>query len=217
MLAELRCGFHSTSCNAMLQDRIRSSYKELLHQARKLVSAQRMLEPLTQGLSSPNFRTRAVVLECLAELIAEDGLACCERSRARPLPHIAQVPGLPPGLLLRCAGIELCIMLCILQPKNLSAFVKDLSSKVTDCGPTFRHAKQLAGETELLALIMGMIPLDRRQANDWRINARPLLNLNHFRALLKSLNFNTGHEVIRYCAVIAKELFDCMKSGCLFY
>lgn len=81
-----------TSRPSTLQDRIRSSYKELLHQTRKLVSAQRMLEPLTQGLSSPNFRTRTVALECLAELIAEDGVACCERSRTKPLPHIAQVP-----------------------------------------------------------------------------------------------------------------------------
>ena len=79
-----------------MQDRIRLLHKELLRQARGLVALPRMLEPLVQGLASANFRTRAVALECLAEIIAEEGVACCERSRSKPLPHIAQVQ-LHPG------------------------------------------------------------------------------------------------------------------------
>lgn len=51
---------------------------------------QKVLEYLTQGITSKSSRTRVESTEALCEVLAEEGLTVFERTREKPFPAIAQ-------------------------------------------------------------------------------------------------------------------------------
>ena len=67
----------------------------MLRVARRVHPVPRVVEALTQGISSKSSRTRVESIEALCEILAEEGLAVFDRTREKPFPAIAQVRGLP--------------------------------------------------------------------------------------------------------------------------
>ena len=51
----------------------------------------RVVEHVTQGISSKSSRTRVESIEAMCEILAEEGLAVFDRTREKPFPAIAQV------------------------------------------------------------------------------------------------------------------------------
>ena len=74
-----------------LQDRIRAQHRDVLRVARRVHPVPRVVEHLTQGISSKSSRTRVESIEAMCEILAEEGLAVFDRTREKPFPAIAQV------------------------------------------------------------------------------------------------------------------------------
>ena len=74
-----------------LQDRIRAQHRELLHVAQRVYPVPRLIEFLSHGLSSKNWRTRVECTEVLSDILALEGLSVFERSKEKPFLAIAQV------------------------------------------------------------------------------------------------------------------------------
>jgi len=73
-----------------LQDRIRAQHRELLRLAQRVYPVPRLIEFLSQGLSSKNSRTRVECTEVLCDILAIEGLSVFERSKEKPFPAVAQ-------------------------------------------------------------------------------------------------------------------------------
>ena len=74
-----------------LQDRIRAQHRDVLRIARRVHPVPRVIEHLSQGISSKSGRTRVESIEAMCEILAEEGLAVFDRTREKPFPAIAQV------------------------------------------------------------------------------------------------------------------------------
>lgn len=59
--------------------------------AQRVFPPSRLIEFISQGLSSKNSRTRVECTEALSHILKTKGLAAFERSKEKPFPVIAQV------------------------------------------------------------------------------------------------------------------------------
>lgn len=65
--------------------------REVIKMGKKLLSSARMVDYLVQGFSSKNQKTRADCVLLLGEMLEEEGLAACLRSKQKPFAHMAEV------------------------------------------------------------------------------------------------------------------------------
>lgn len=57
----------------------------------------RIIECLTQGITSKSSRTRVESTDAMCEILAEEGLTVFDRTREKPFPAIAQASTLHTG------------------------------------------------------------------------------------------------------------------------
>jgi cytoskeleton-associated protein 5 len=110
------------------QDRIRAQLREIMRLAQRVFPAPRLVEFISQGLSSKSSRTRVECTEALSHILKTEGLAAFERSKEKPFPVIAQVvPSPEPPTMtsssnslgtgvLSTESVHGCIVVCFCNP-----------------------------------------------------------------------------------------------------
>lgn len=77
--------------HSLLQERLRQYNREIIKLSRKLMSAGRMVDYLVQGFACKNNRTRVDCVELLGEMLQEEGLTACLRTKQKPFANMAEV------------------------------------------------------------------------------------------------------------------------------
>ena len=74
-----------------MQERLRQYNRDVIKLSRKLLSSGRMTEYLVQGFACKNMRTRVDCVELLGEMLEEEGLSACLRTKQKPFALMAEV------------------------------------------------------------------------------------------------------------------------------
>lgn len=72
------------------QERLRQYNREVIRMSRKLLTSGRLTEYLVQGFASKNNRTRVDCVELLGEMLEEEGLNACLRTKQKPFALMAE-------------------------------------------------------------------------------------------------------------------------------